>query len=348
MGGGVTKGPNMIVVMAPNSSGQHVDTVVALLREMGAASHVIDGARSKVIELLEVNGRLDRRRLEAAPMVERVLDRPVPILAADRRDGDHTLEVPVGGRSVIGGSKLGVIAGPCSVETESGLLEIAEAVADAGAIALRGGAFKPRTSPYSFQGHEERGLEMLARARERTGLGVVTEVMCCEHVERARPYADVLQVGSRNMHNSALLKTVGEQDKPVLLKRGWSATLEEFLLAAEYIVQAGNPNVILCERGIRTHEEYVRNTLALCVVPEVKRVSRLPIIVDPSHGTGRADLVAPMSKAAVACGADGLIVEVHVNPGQAWSDGAQTLDLHQFRRLMRELPPFAEAAGRRM
>ena len=216
----------------------------------------------------------------------------------------------------------------------------------AGAVGLRGGAFKPRTSPYAFQGHGEAGLKALARVREKTGLAIVTEVMSPDRVECVAEYTDVLQVGSRNMHNSPLLRAVGEQSKPVLLKRGWSATLEELLLAAEYILRAGNPNVILCERGIRTHEDYVRNTLALAVVPEIKRISRLPVIVDPSHGTGQAHLVTPMSRAALACGADGLIVEVHPNPGQAWSDGEQALDFRQFDELMTQLRLIAAACER--
>ena len=336
----------MIVVMNPQSSRRHVADVVKLVEGMAAASHVIEGPTHSVIELLEINGKFDRARLESAPMVEKVLEEPTPILAVGRQPSDETLAVPLGSLEVIGGNKLGIIAGPCSVENEEGLLKIAAAVAEAGAVALRGGAFKPRTSPYSFQGNEERALEMLARARQETGLAVVTEVISAEQVELVQPYADVLQVGSRNMHNSAVLKAAGHQPKPVLLKRGWSATLEEFLLAAEYVIQAGNSNVILCERGIRAHEEYVRNTLALAVVPEVKRISRLPIIVDPSHGTGRAHLVAPMSNAAIACGADGLLIEVHTNPSQAWSDGPQTLDVDQFRSLMAGLKPFAEAAGR--
>ena len=341
----------MIVVMKPSSSREHVDNVVHLLADMGVDSHIIDGANQKVVELLGVSARFNRARLELAPMVDRVLERPEPLLAGGRLGGEATAgtwAVPLGTRAVVGRRKLGIIAGPCSVESEDGLLRTADAVAEAGAVGLRGGAFKPRTSPYSFQGHEERGLEMLARAREKTGLAVVTEVMCCKHVERVQPYADVLQVGSRNMHNTPLLKTVGEQDKPVLLKRGWSATLEEFLLAAEYIVNAGNRNVMLCERGIRAHEDYVRNTLALAVVPEVKRVSNLPIIVDPSHGTGRSHLVTPMSNAAIACGADGLLVEVHPDPAHAWSDGSQTLDLDQFRALMEGLKRFAEACDREL
>jgi 3-deoxy-7-phosphoheptulonate synthase len=338
----------MIVVMNPRSTREQVDRVVQSLHEMGVRSHTVSGADRSVIELLEIGERFDRARLALLPMVDRVLDRPVPILAVERQPGERTREVPLGKRATLGGRRLAVIAGPCSVESESRLLEIAAAVAEAGACGLRGGAFKPRSSPYTFQGHEERGLEMLARAREKTGLAVVAEVMCPEHVERAAPYADVFQVGSRNMHNTPLLRAVGAQEKPVLLKRGWSATLEEFLLAAEYVLAAGNPNVILCERGVRTHEEYVRNTLALAIVPEIKRISRLPIIVDPSHGTGRAHLVPPMCKAAVACGADGLLIEVHPTPERAWSDGPQTLDFAQFRGLMGELKALAPACGREL
>jgi 3-deoxy-7-phosphoheptulonate synthase len=336
----------MIVVMKPHSSREHINQLVKLLDEMGVRSNVITGAGRSVVELLEADGQLDRDRLEREPMVDRVLDDSAPILAAARQPSDQTLQVPLGPHAAVGGRKLGIMAGPCSVESESRLLETAAAVAEAGAVALRGGAFKPRSSPYSFQGHEERGLEMLARARETTGLAIVTEVMSSDQVDRVRPFADVMQVGSRNMHNTPLLNAVGQQDKPVLLKRGWSASLEEFLLAAEYIINSGNPNVILCERGIRTHEDYVRNTLALALVPEVKRVSNLPIIVDPSHGTGRAHLVIPMSNAAVACGADGLLVEVHPDPSRAWSDGEQTLDLQHFRTLMQGLRSVAAAVGR--
>jgi 3-deoxy-7-phosphoheptulonate synthase len=338
----------MIVVMEPRSTREDIDRVVRILGEMGVRSHVIEGATRSVVEVLEADNGFDPSRVERAPRVEKVLTRPTPIVAAGRHEKDVTFEVPLGTRAVMGGKKIGVIAGPCSVESESGVLEIAAAVAEAGAVALRGGAFKPRSSPYTFQGHEERGLEMLARAREVTGLAVVTEVMCCKHVDIVAPYADVLQVGSRNMHNTPLLKTVGEQEKPVLLKRGWSATLEEFLLAAEYIMQAGNRNIILCERGIRTHEEYVRNTLALSVVPAIKRISNLPIIVDPSHGTGRAYLVPPMCYAGIACGADGLLVEVHARPEKAWSDGDQTLNPEQFRGMMQGLKALAEAAGREL
>ena len=326
----------MIVIMNPQSTTEQVNHVVKLLDLMGLRGWAIEHGAHRAVEVLGSNGHVDRALLEEAPMVDRVLERDYPILAADRsvEEGrDQTFAVPLGARAVMGGKKLGLIAGPCAVESESQLLEIAAAVKEAGAVALRGGAFKPRTSPYSFQGHGERGLEWLALAREQTGLAVVTEVMRCEHVDLVARYADVLQIGSRNMHHSHLLAAAGRQSKPVLLKRGWCATLEEFLLAAEYVMLEGNHNVILCERGIRTHETYVRNTLALSVVPELKRISRLPVIVDPSHGTGRSHLVAPMSNAAIACGADGLIIEVHHDPGQAWTDGAQSLDVDQFREV---------------
>ena len=336
----------MIVVMNPASSEEHVHHVARLLDEMGLSSWLIEGADRKMLEVLGGNGKVNRAILEKAPMVDRLLDHAAPILAAGRQAGDRTITIPLGAKATIGGPKLGIIAGPCSVESQSQLLEIAAMVKDAGAVALRGGAFKPRTSPYSFQGHGERGLELLAQAREETGLAIVTEVMRCDQVDLVARYADILQVGSRSMHHTHLLSAVGRQSKPVLLKRGWSATLEEFLLAAEYIMLEGNRNVSLCERGIRTHETYVRNTLALAVVPEIKRVSTLPVVVDPSHGTGRSHLVVPMSNAAIACGADGLIIEVHRTPNQAWTDGDQALDPVQFRSLMKGLKPFAQACSR--
>ncbi|UCG32138.1 MAG: 3-deoxy-7-phosphoheptulonate synthase [Phycisphaerales bacterium] len=336
----------MIVVMNPDSSSEHIGHVQRLLGEMGAVSCVIQSARGKIIEIVGGNGHVDKSILEGAPMVERVADEQSPLMAMDRKPGDQTHEVPLGKHAVIGGKKLAVIAGPCSVEDQSLLLEIAHAVKEAGAVGLRGGAFKPRTSPYTFQGLGEPGLEMLARAREETGLAIVTEVMCVQQLDAVKECADMLQIGSRNMHLPVLLAKVGEQDKPVLMKRGWSATFEEFILAAEYVMKGGNENVVLCERGIRAHEDYVRNTLALAIIPEVKRVSRLPIIADPSHGTGRAHLVTPMSYAAVACGADGLLIEVHVDPRRAWTDGSQSIDPVQFRSLMTNLKAFAEVSGR--
>ena len=338
----------MIVLMNPDSSAEHVNHVVELLDGMGLQGWVVEGAGRKVVEVLGSDGQVDRGLLENAPMVEAVLERAGPILAAGRQAGERTFEFPLGAYATIGGRKLGIIAGPCAVESESQLLKIATAVKEAGAVALRGGAFKPRTSPYSFQGRGEHALELLALAREKTGLAIITEVMRCEHVELVSQYADCLQVGSRSMHHTHLLAAVGRQSKPVLLKRGWSATLEEFLFAAEYVMSQGNRNVILCERGIRTHETYVRNTLALAIVPEIKRISKLPVIVDPSHGTGRSYLVTPMSNAAIACGADGLIIEVHHTPAQSWSDGPQSLDFTQFRSLMKGLKPFAEACDREL
>ncbi len=336
----------MIVLMHPDSSEHHVNSVISLLNAGGADGFVVSRRNQKMVEALGDTASVDRSKLENSPMVEQVLDNGDPILAVGRKADDVTAEIPLGNGESIGGNKIGLIAGPCSVESADQILRIAERVQKAGAVALRGGAFKPRTSPYSFQGHGERGLEMLAKARESTGLAVVTEVMRCEHVAMVANYADVLQIGSRNMHHTHLLATVGQQNKPVLLKRGWGATLKEFLLAAEYIMLQGNHNVILCERGIRSYETYVRNTLALAVVPEIKRISRLPIIVDPTHGTGRSHLVAPMSNAAVACGADGLIIEVHDRPQAAWTDAAQALDCDQFKTLTHALRPFAGACNR--
>ncbi len=336
----------MIVIMKPHCSQHQIDYVVGLLDEMGCDHCVIESSEQKVVEVLGARDRLDLRQLVNAPMVDRVLEKSEPFLVARRGPDNRTREIPLGATATVGGKKIAVIAGPCSVETESQLMDIAAAVQETGCVGLRGGAFKPRTSPYSFQGLGEQGLEVLALAREKTGLAIVTEVMCAEHVDLAAKYADVLQVGSRNMHNSLLLEAVGRQLKPVLLKRGWCASLEEFLMAAEYIMKAGNSNVILCERGIRTFEAYTRNTLALAVVPEIKRISTLPIIVDPSHGTGRRHLIAPMSNAAIACGADGLLIEVHSDPDIAWSDGDQSLGLGKFRALMTGLHPFAAACGR--
>ncbi len=336
----------MIIVMNADSTQVDVDRVLHRVEQQGLIGLPIDHEARRVVEVQGVNGKFDRVGLEADPMVDQVVDSAGPMLAADRKPGDATFEVPLGEHATIGAQKLAIIAGPCCVESKTQLLEIAAAAKEAGAVALRGGAFKPRTSPYSFQGHGEQGLEWLALAREKTGLAIVTEVMRCEHVDLVARYADVLQIGSRNMHHTHLLAAAGAQSKPVLLKRGWSATLDEFLQAAEYVMLEGNRNVILCERGIRTHETYVRNTLALSVVPHVKQVSRLPIIVDPSHGTGRADLVSPMSNAAIACGADGLLVEIQRSDTRAWTDAAQSLDPAEFNTLIAALRPFAAAAKR--
>ncbi|MGD8452534.1 MAG: 3-deoxy-7-phosphoheptulonate synthase [Phycisphaerae bacterium] len=338
----------MFVVMQPACSGEDVDRVVRLLARCDAIGHVCPGAPHCVIEVLGAGRQVPRDQLGELPAVAAVVDDPTQVFAICRGPENELHEVPLGPRATVGGRRVAVIAGPCSVEDEGRLLETAHAVAEAGAVGLRGGAFKPRTAPYSFQGLGEDGLEMLGRVREQTGLAVVTEVMSVAQIEPVRAVADVLQVGSRNMQNTPLLRALGEQDKPVLLKRGWSATLEEFLLAAEYVRQGGSAPVILCERGIRTFEDYVRNTLTLAVVPEVKRRSDLPILVDPSHGTGHAHLVAPMCRAALACGADGLLIEVHPSPTQAWSDGPQSLDVTEFRQLMANLKPLAAACDREL
>jgi 3-deoxy-7-phosphoheptulonate synthase len=253
--------------------------------------------------------------------------------------------INVGGQQ-IGGIRIAVMAGPCAVENKTLLIEIAKEVKNAGANFIRGGAFKPRTSPYAFQGLEEEGLKYLADARERTGLPIVTEVMDPRDIEMIAQYADVLQIGARNMQNFRLLKEVGLFNKPVLLKRGISATIKEWLMSAEYIMAGGNHNVILCERGIRTYETATRNTLDLSAVPVLKQMTHLPVIVDPSHAVGKWDLVAPMAKAAVAVGADGLIIEVHSNPEEALCDGEQSLKPKSFKQLMEELKPIAKAVGR--
>lgn len=263
------------------------------------------------------------------------------------KNGHGAVRIRVGGVT-IGGDQLAVMAGPCSVEGREQVLEAARAVKSAGGHILRGGAFKPRTLPYSFQGLGEEGLKMLAEARAETGLPVITEVMAPEDVELVESYADILQIGARNMQNFTLLKTVGKAGKPVMLKRGMSATVEEWLGCAEYILNEGNPNVILCERGIRTYETITRNTLDVSAVPVIKQLSDLPVVVDPSHGTGIRSLVAPMAKAGVAAGADGLIIEVHPHPEKALSDGDQSLHPGEFADLMREIAPIAGAVGKRM
>jgi len=267
-------------------------------------------------------------------------------LAAKSEDREST-QIRIGD-AVIGGEKITVIAGPCSVESREQLMEAARAVKAAGASMLRGGAFKPRTLPYSFQGLGVEGLKILAEAREETGLPVVTEVMSPEEVKVVEEYADVLQIGARNVQNYSLLKRVGQARKPVLLKRGLASTIDEWLSAAEYVLHGGNPDVILCERGIRSYGKLTRFTLDLAAVPLLKEVSHLPVVVDPSHGTGVRSLVKPMSKAAVAAGADGLIVEVHPNPEEAMSDGAQSLRPEDFKTLMGELGPVARSVGRRL
>jgi 3-deoxy-7-phosphoheptulonate synthase len=336
----------MIVVMKPHSTSQQVEHVVNLVREMGLKDHVIVGTERTVIAVIGDDRFKDKSRFESVEGVDRVMPILAPYKMASSEVKTERTIVPLGKAGRIGGTKVGVIAGPCSVEDRVHLLEIAHACKEAGAIGLRGGAFKPRTSPYAFQGLAEEGLKYLAEAREQTGLAVVTEVMSIDQIEACVQYADVLQIGARNMQNFNLLAKVGEQRKPVLLKRGMSATLEEFLLAAEYILARGNQQVMLCERGIRTFEDYVRNTLPLAIVPELQKRSHLPVVVDPSHGTGKSYLVDSMCRAAVAAGADGLIVEVHNDPAHAMTDGAQSLNPKQFESMMKTIRRVALAVDR--
>jgi 3-deoxy-7-phosphoheptulonate synthase len=337
----------MIVVMKPGAPKQQIDEVVALIEQLGLRSHLVEGSELTVVAALGEKRDGAKQALETMEGVEKV----VPILAPYKIASVEIKREPtiVKVRNLtVGGGRLGVVAGPCSVEGREQILEIAHIVKEAGAAGLRGGAFKPRTSPYSFQGLKEQGLQLLAEARDATGLAVVTEVMAKEQVELVARYADVLQVGARNMQNYPLLEAVGETDMPVLLKRGPSATMDEFLLAAEYILKTGNQQVILCERGIRTFEDHTRFTLPLASVPYLHEKTHLPVLVDPSHGTGKASLVATMARAAVGAGTDGLMVEIHPHPEKALSDGYQALTPAAFRQMMRECRKVAEAVGLRM
>ena len=336
----------MIIVMKSGTTEADVEEVCRRVVELGYQPHTIHGEIKTVVAAVgEERGQADLRILEALETVEAVMPVQQPFKLASRETKSQPSEIPVNGIS-IGGKQLVVMAGPCSVESQSQMIEVAEAVKAAGATILRGGAYKPRTSPYAFQGLKEQGLKYLAEARKRTGLPVVTEVLETESVELVAEYADILQIGARNVQNFSLLKRVAESGKPVLLKRGMSTSIQEWLLSAEYILSGGNPRVILCERGIRTFETATRFTLDLNAVPVVKKLSHLPVIVDPSHGTGHWDLVAPMAKGAIACGADGLIIEVHPRPEEALSDGPQSLKPAKFAQLMQELRPVALAVGR--
>ena len=335
----------MIVVMKPTATPEQVDHMVAHIRALGMSPQVLVGTQRTVIAAIGEERHGLAEILEPGEGVEKVM----PILAPYKRaSSELTSErTVVRARGLeIGGTKIGVIAGPCSVENEAQIVAIAQALRDRGATGLRGGAYKPRTSPYSFQGHKEDGLKMLAAARDASGLAVVTEVMAPEHVPLLAKYADVLQIGARNMQNYQLLQAVGDSGKPALLKRGMSATIDEFLLAAEYILDRGNPHVILCERGIRTYEDHTRFTLPLATVPYLQAKSHLPVVVDPSHGTGKASLVLPMARASVAAGADGLIVEVHEDPEHALSDGSQTITPAAFADMMHQCRRIAEAVDR--
>jgi len=331
--------------MKPGATQDQIERMLQRVRDLGLAPHIIQGAEPTVIACVGE----DRFKTPEQLAVGSGVDKVIPILARYKiasREVKHEPTIIPLGRGSLGGPRIGLIAGPCAVESREMLLETAHAVKEAGAIALRGGAFKPRTDPYSFQGLAEKGLEFLAEAREATGLAVVTEVMAPEQVPLVARYADVLQIGARNMQNFVLLSAAGRSSKPVLLKRGLSAAPPPPLLAAEYILSEGNPNVILCERGIRTFEQYTRFTLPVAVVPALKQVTHLPVICDPSHATGRADLVEPVSLAVIAAGADGLIVEVHPDPEHALIDGPQSIDPAAFRRLVESCRKVAEAVGR--
>jgi 3-deoxy-7-phosphoheptulonate synthase len=337
----------MLVVMDAHASGEQIEEVCEQVRRAGLTPHPIPGSLRTAIGITGNKAMIDSEQIELMPGVVKVIHVTKPYKLVGREFKPEDTIINLNGLT-IGGDELVVIAGPCAVESREQLLEIAHAVKEAGAVILRGGAFKPRTSPYSFQGLGEEGLEILAEAREQTGLLIVTETIDPENVTLVEKYADILQVGARNMQNFTLLKRIGNSKKAVLLKRGMSATIEEFLMAAEYILSEGNYNVILCERGLRTFNNYTRFTLDISTIPEVKRISHLPIIADPSHGTGRWKMVAPMARASIAAGADGVIIEVHPNPLEALSDGPQSLTPENFVRLMDVLDQIGSAMGRKI
>ena len=337
----------MIIVMKAGAAKKDRDEVLKRIRELGYKPHVIHGTTRDVIGAIgDERGKAALQKIESMHGVENVVPILQPYKLASKEVGKESSLVRINDELSIGGERLIVMAGPCSVESEKQILDSAVAVKKAGAHMLRGGAFKPRTSPYSFQGLEEEGLKLLAKARELTGLPFVTEVINPDSAELVAEYSDILQIGARNSQNFALLKKVGQLKRPVLLKRGMSMTIQEFLMSAEYIMSEGNQSVILCERGIRTFETATRNTLDLSAIPVLKEKTHLPVVIDPSHGTGNHHYVAPMSYAAVAAGADGLMIEVHPDPENASSDGPQSLKPQKFEILMQKLKLFAEVAGK--
>jgi 3-deoxy-7-phosphoheptulonate synthase len=338
----------MLIVMRHGAPQGDIDRVVATIEDMGYQARPMPGKQRTTVGLVGNDGRVDSSRLEALPGVQEILHVTKPYKQVSREWKPESTVVRLPGGLTIGGDDVIVMAGPCSVESERQILDAARAVRDAGGTVLRAGAFKPRSSPYSFQGLGRAGLELLARAREETGLLVVTEAMDAEGLDYVLEVADIVQIGARNMQNYSLLKHAGRARKPVLLKRGLSATIQELLLSAEYILSEGNPDVILCERGVRGFDTTTRNLFDLSAIPVVHNLSHLPIVADPSHGTGHRDMVIPMARAAVAAGADGLLVEVHPTPDRALSDGAQSLYPEQFERLMRETRLIVEAIGRRL
>ncbi|MAT13111.1 MAG: 3-deoxy-7-phosphoheptulonate synthase [Rhodopirellula sp.] len=335
----------MIVVMKNGASSQEIAETVERIKALGLKAHIIEGTERTVVAAIGEKREEMKEALESGDGVEEVMPILAPYKVASLEVKPEPTVVTVGSLSV-GGPKIGIIGGPCSVESEEQLMNSARVVKAAGATALRGGAFKPRTSPYSFQGMKEEGLKILAAAREETGLAVVTEVLATDDVDLVANYADVLQIGARNMQNYRLLEAVGNTDKAVMLKRGASATMDEFLLAAEYILNEGNPNVMLCERGIRTFESHTRFTLPLASVTYLHHKTHLPVVIDPSHGTGHAYMVPDMAVAAVAAGADGLIIEMHPNPPEAMSDGYQSLTPEQFEETISRCKTVAGAIGK--
>lgn len=334
----------MIVVLKQNPEKARVDRLIRHFEDIGLKINYSEGANTTILGLMGDTSSIDENDVLAYEVVERVQRVTEPFKAVNRKFHPDDTVLEVAGRK-IGAGYFNVMAGPCSVESEAQILEVAESVKRAGASFLRGGAFKPRTSPYSFQGLEGEGLKLLLEAKRQTGLPIVTEIMSEKHIDLFAD-VDIIQLGARNMQNFMLLKELGRSDKPILLKRGLSATMEEFLMAAEYIFAEGNHKVILCERGIRTFENMIRNNLDITAVPLVKKLSHLPIIIDPSHAAGRRDMVQPLSRAAIAAGADGLIIEAHNNPRCALCDGAQSLDLPQFDEVMADIKRRAEFEGR--
>ncbi len=338
----------MLIVMEKNATTAQVQGVVDAIEEMGYQARPMPGKNRTAVGLVGNDGKVDASRLEALEGVPEIIHVTQPYKQVSREWKAENTLVRLPGGLTIGGEEIAVMAGPCSVESEAQIIEAARAVRDAGAVILRGGAFKPRTSPYAFQGLGKKGLELLAKAREETGLLIVTEAMDEKGVELVEKYGDLIQIGARNMQNFSLLKAAGQARKPVLLKRGIAATITELLLAAEYLLAEGNHAVILCERGIRSFDPATRNVFDLTAIPLVHRLSHLPIIADPSHATGIRDKVTPMARAAIAAGADGLIIEVHPHPEKALSDGAQSLTPDQFTELMRQSRAIAEVIGRRV
>jgi 3-deoxy-7-phosphoheptulonate synthase len=338
----------MLVVMKHGASDDEIQGVIDRIVEMGYGAAPIPGKQRTAVGLIGNDGKVDAGRLESLSGVMQVIHVTQPYKQVSREWREEPTVIALANGTTIGGTEVAMMAGPCSVESEAQILGIAARLRDAGATILRGGAFKPRSSPYSFQGMGEAGLRLLARAREETGMAIVTEAIDHESVDLVAEYADIVQIGARNMQNFSLLRRAGRSGRPVLLKRGMAATLNELLLSAEYILAEGNGQVILCERGVRGFDNHTRNLLDLTAIPVVKSLSHLPIIADPSHGTGLRAKVIPMARAAVAAGADGLMVEVHPDPDRALSDGAQSLFPAQFAELMEQIGVIAEAIGRQM